>query len=71
MVEFWGICVKGNGVMKSLLIALFLVAPTARAETVVYIAEGGHNCVAVYSLDEEAATLSRMATRRSSGILMV
>ena len=53
--------------MKSLLIALFLVAPTARAETVVYIAEGGHNCVAVYSLDEEAATLSRKSEVRLSG----
>jgi 6-phosphogluconolactonase len=53
--------------MKSLLIALFLVAPTARAETVVYISEGGHNCVAVYSLDEEAATLSRKGEVRLSG----
>ncbi len=53
--------------MKSLLIALFLVAPTARAETVVYISEGGHNCVAVYSLDEEAATLSRKSEVRLSG----
>ena len=45
--------------MKYLLIALFLVAPMVRAGTVVYISEGGDNRIAVYALDEEAATLSR------------
>jgi 6-phosphogluconolactonase len=44
----------------------FLVFP-AKAETVVYVSEGGHNCVAVYSLDEEAATLSRKGEVRLSG----
>jgi 6-phosphogluconolactonase len=53
--------------MKVFWALILLAAVTARAETVVYISEGGHNCVAVYSLDEDAATLSRKGEVRLSG----
>jgi 6-phosphogluconolactonase len=45
--------------MKSVWVLLSLIVLSARAESVVYVSEGGHNRIAVFSLDEEAATLAR------------
>lgn len=45
--------------MKYSLVLFLLLAVEARAETVVYVSEGGHNRIAVFSLDEESAALSR------------
>ena len=43
----------------SALLAILLCPPLLFAETVVYVSEGGHNRIAVYSLEEETATLER------------
>jgi len=53
--------------MRRLFAFFFFLVFPAKAETVVYVSEGGHNCVAVYSLDEEAAALSRKGEVRLSG----
>lgn len=53
--------------MKRLFASLLILVGSVQAETVVYLSEGGHNCVAVYALDEEAATLSRKGEVRLSG----
>lgn len=53
--------------MKRLFASLLILVGSVHAETVVYLSEGGHNCVAVYALDEEAATLSRKGEVRLSG----
>lgn len=45
--------------MKRLFALFFFIVPAVGAETVVFVSEGGHNRVAVYSLDEDSATLSR------------
>ncbi len=45
--------------MRLILTLVCFLSIAAHGETVVYVSEGGHNRIAVYSLDEESATLSR------------